>query len=44
MDWNGGEKIYIYLMLLIYFSIFNRAGVSIEVAKKSITNGFFNVF
>lgn len=44
MDWNGGERIYIYLMLLIYFSIFNRAGVSIEVAKKSITNGFFNIF
>lgn len=44
MIWNGGEAIYTHIMILIYFSIFERANIGKDIAIKSINNGFKNIF
>ena len=44
MSWNDGQDIYTHIILLIYFSIFNRAGISSDIAQKCISNGFHNIF
>ena len=44
MSWNEGQDIYTHIILLIYFSIFNRARISSNIAEKCISNGFHNVF
>lgn len=44
MCWNGGEVIYIHIMILLYLSIFERANIPRDIAVKSINHGFRNNF
>lgn len=44
MNWNGGQIIYTHVMMLIYFSIFERANISEDIAIKCINKGIRNTF
>ena len=42
--WEEGTDIFTHLMIIVYFSIFNRAGVDQDKATECIREGFFRIF
>ncbi|KXB89288.1 hypothetical protein [Veillonella sp. DNF00869] len=42
--WEDGTDIFTHLMIIVYFSIFNRAGIDQDKATECIRDGFFRIF
>ena len=42
--WGDGTDIFGHLMIIVYFSIFNRAGIDQDKATECIRDGFFRIF
>lgn len=44
VHWNGGEEIYLHLVLLIYYSILSRAGYSNQECTRILSCLFYHRF
>lgn len=42
--WEDGTDIFTHLMIIVYFSIFNRAGIDQDKARECIRSGFLRIF
>ena len=42
--WEDGTDIFTHLMIIVYFSIFNRAGIDQDKARECIKSGFLRIF
>ena len=42
--WEDGTDIFAHLMIIVYFSILNRAGIAQDKARECIRDGFLRVF